>query len=203
MEAPSTDANMDNFFDLTSPAGDNEPVSTDQGFTDMQFSLVPFGASEDPKQQKQRQKQQKQLNNKRSQPQQQQQALPPPQAQLQAQPQPQAAGLSTSSQNQSMDDFEFDVEKFATDAAQNLLTDNSFAAGPTNASQQPQPQTQTQTQPQVPADTAMSGVGSIDDDLFKFIDDGMEGLGDDTTTNFDELFLENPDSGDPDSFFDA
>lgn len=51
---------------------------------------------------------------------------------------------------------------------------------------------------------ASGGVPGADgDDLFSFINDGMEGLVDDPTTSFDELYMGGGDSIDIDDYFDT
>lgn len=91
------------------------------------------------------------------------------------------------------------MEKFAADAAQNLM-DASYLPGP-QPQPQPQPQAPTTAQPatQPPADDSAPG-GTDGDDLFKFLDDSGDILGDDPTS-FDELYMGGTD--DIDNYFDT
>ncbi|EFW98910.1 hypothetical protein CMQ_4762 [Grosmannia clavigera kw1407] len=106
------------------------------------------------------------------------------------------------------DDSEFDVEKFAADAMQDLMSD--LSGQPSTARPQPQPQPQPQqqqsTQPrtnELAAGTDAAAATDNGDDLFKFIDGADDLLGEDPTTNFDELYMGGSDSNDIDSYFDS
>ncbi|CAK7218826.1 hypothetical protein SCUCBS95973_003615 [Sporothrix curviconia] len=184
MEASSNDINMDDFFDLTGPSGTDDATNTSLGFTNMQFSLVPVPPEQEAKQA---------------------QSQPPPPAHIQQQP-PRAA---VAPQVPQMDDSEFDVESFTADAVQNLLMDTSL---PTASIGQLPQQQQSQSNDIIVPDAGLTGAGAgagatgtadPADDLFSFIDDGMEGLVDDPTTSFDELYMGGTDSIDIDSYFDT
>ncbi len=189
---------MTDFFDLTTPPATDDQANAEVGFTDMHFSLVSGGPEE----------QQSQANQTPVQPQQVPQVapppveVPPPQA-APIQPAPVAAQTVQIAQPvvQHLDDSEFDVEKFAADAAQNLMTDDSFlpaagAAGPEAAGLD-------QRQQQQPGTGAAGASSGEDDDLFGMIDGSIESLGDDPTTNFDELYMGGNDSIDIDDYFDS
>ncbi|CAK7223273.1 hypothetical protein SBRCBS47491_005152 [Sporothrix bragantina] len=189
MEAPSNDINMDDFFDLTGPSGTDDSGNANLGFTNMQFSLVPVLSEQKTKQA---------------------QPKSPPPATTQQQL-PRAAAAPQAPQPPQMDDSEFDVESFTADAVQNLLMDTSLPTASVGQLQQLQQQPQQQQDqsngivlPDAGATgTGAAGTGDPADDLFSFIDDGMEGLVDDPTTSFDELYMGGTDSIDIDNYFDT
>ncbi|CAK7206731.1 hypothetical protein SEUCBS139899_009537 [Sporothrix eucalyptigena] len=196
METSSNDINMDDFFDLTGPSGAGDSANSNLGFTNMQFSLAPAVLEE---------------VSKTTQP---QPPAPAPAQQPSAPMQTAASAPQPAAppQTAQMDDSEFDVESFTADAVQNLLMDTSLPTAPVGQLRQ---QLQQSTQPQQSqsnditlTDPGAAGAGGADisdpaDDLFNFINDNMEGLVDDPTTNFDELYMGGTDSIDIDNYFDT
>ncbi|CAK7265595.1 hypothetical protein SEPCBS57363_001663 [Sporothrix epigloea] len=171
---PSTDTNMGEVFDLTSPTGTNSATNPNLGHTNTQLSGAPA----------------------------------PLETAKQAQSQPLTPGLAQQHMPQAPDDSEFDVESFTADAVQNLLMDTSLPAASTD---QMQPQPIQQQQPpqsgEILPDAGAKGTDRPDakdaaDDIFSFMDDEMQGLGDDPTS-FDELYMGATDSIDIDDYFDT
>ncbi|CAK7269747.1 hypothetical protein SEPCBS119000_003727 [Sporothrix epigloea] len=180
-QAAPSNVNMENFFDLTSPTGTGNLNGAPFSSISMQSSGLPPPPEETSK-------------NAGS--------LPPT-----TDPAQQHVAHA-----QHIDDSEFDVESFTADAVQNLLMDTSLPTASAVQMQQQEsqhlPQQQSQCNEMIqPAAGATendrSDTKDAADDIFGFMNDEMQGLADDPTTSFDDLYMGATDTIDIDDYFDT